>query len=408
MTKILIFFFTLSSFFSYIFTCIHVEDTFKIKLKKINTGDFLKICCNNFCSYLKYDVTKKTYLLIKKNVALYSCTNMMKLYYSNGHSYFTHFLFVNIDQVIEFIDSFEEEKKKFLFWKPFFELIEIIKEKKYIYSPLGYYQKNNFNSKNKLNYYNNNELANHTKKYSICEEKKKKEEDTNTKNDEIFEKCKDYLKKHNKNNIYNMGSLIQNFREIIVEMKKEKIDIFGNSKHVANKFGYSNNIINNNNKNSSNIVEKYNSFHKIWENYLKKNIFIYNPIFLFLFEDQNIWNFSIKEIDTSLDTNYKKKGNMQKKNYKEFLRKEIVLFLFIILTILVQIFLKRKKCKIKAGKKYTKNKYRITQNRLAEIHVEYNNKIQTNVGSKIKDITDEDLINLMAHNKAEIIIVCQP
>ncbi|CRG99643.1 conserved Plasmodium protein, unknown function [Plasmodium relictum] len=413
MTKVFIFFFALNSFFSYIFTCIHVEDTFKIKLNKINTGDFLRICCNNFCSYLRYDVTKKTYLLIKENITSFSCKNTtVKLYYSNEHYfYFSHFIYANINQVNEFVDSFENEKKKIIFWKPFFEFIEIKKGKKYIYKPLGYYQKRKYNnqkknfiSKDKLNDYNNG--VPNTKKFSS--DKKKKNEDTSTKNDNInFEKCKDYLKKYNKNNICNMSSLIQNFKELVVQIKKEKIGIFDNSLHVTENYEYTNNIINNNKKNSGNIIEESSSFHKIYKNYLMKIVLTYNPIFLFLFEDQNIWNFSIKKINTSLDTDYKKKGLMYKKNYKVLLRKEIVILIFIILIILIQIFLKRKKCKIKA-EKYSNKKNKIAENRLAEIHVEYNSKIQTNVGSKIKDITDEDLINLMAHNKAEIIIVCQP
>eukprot|EP00366_Plasmodium_knowlesi_P001231 XP_002258728.1 hypothetical protein, conserved in Plasmodium species [Plasmodium knowlesi strain H] len=48
------------------------------------------------------------------------------------------------------------------------------------------------------------------------------------------------------------------------------------------------------------------------------------------------------------------------------------------------------------------------EKRLAEIHVAYKNKIKTNLGSKIEDIKNEDLINLIAHNKANLIIVCQP
>ncbi|GAB66026.1 hypothetical protein PCYB_081870 [Plasmodium cynomolgi strain B] len=284
-----------------LFNCLHIEDTVKIELHKIGNGDFLKICCADFCSFQKYNVTTKTYLFIKENIILHNCKNGIKLYHSSD--YFFHLAhFVKNDQMIEIVDSFEHEKIKFTVWEPLFEFLSIGGNQKYVYMPLGFYE---------------------------------------------AKKCK---RNHTKGNVIGVDALCDNYGSIEFRLNRGETEPF--------------------------------------------------------YEDPAICDLCAKRM--TIVGEPKRGGKKRYKkwslpSYKSMLKIASLLLLLAILMATIWIFLKRKKCKMKDEKNP-----RCAEKRLAEIHVAYKNKIQTNFGSKIKDITDEDLINLIAHNKAELIIVCQP
>ncbi|SBT79159.1 conserved Plasmodium protein, unknown function [Plasmodium malariae] len=362
------------------------------KMNEMNACLFLKVCCADFCSFLEYDITKKTYLIIRENILLYNCKNIVKLYFSsdNAFFYFTNFIFMEND-IVEIVDSFEKEKRNFTFWKPLFEFLQVDNGKKYIFIPLAYFEIKNCNNKlmkrnESLDKKINNTYDTHKVGFTQLEKKKEvihtteqqKKEDmvilnvpltSNSPNEKkgkfinsLLNRGK-YLPKINfsKSSYYHIGTLIQIFTDLILDIKKEKVNISIDPICLPKNNDASFNSVLNYIDNTSNGCTKqtYSTFHKIYyKNYLFKIILISNPILLFLFEDMTIWNSDKKkDTDTSLYICHKK--NVYKcippKNYKAILEKAAIIFLIIILILLTYILLRNKKLKIKEQKKKKKN-----------------------------------------------------
>ncbi|EUD67477.1 hypothetical protein C922_02183 [Plasmodium inui San Antonio 1] len=433
-----------------LFTCLHVEDTVKIELHKIRSGDFLKICCADFCSFQKYDVTTKTYLFIKEKIILHHCKNGINLYHSI--EYFFHFAhFVKNDQMIEIVDSFEHGKIKFTVWEPLFEFLSIGGGEKYVYMPLGFYEaKKCKRSHTKGNGLGVDPLCDN---YGSIEFSLRKGETEPfyegalqreqyvgsakpAKTDANWNKpppgnkfpCMENLPKEGNPKRYNHGDennscqvdpLMQLFNELMAEREREKNSFF----HHSNTFveegeAYADNVLisyiakKHTHKNTSKPcgsvggISNTSLYLSHCLTPLIKNLLLSNPILIFLFQDPAICDLCAKRMTIVGETTRGGKKRYKKgspPNYKWMIKFASLLFFLAILIATIWIFLKRKKCKMKDEKNP-----RSAKKRLAEIHVAYKSKIQTNFGSKIKDITDEDLINLIAHNKAELIIVCQP
>ncbi|SCN61811.1 conserved Plasmodium protein, unknown function [Plasmodium chabaudi adami] len=375
--------------FSYSFSCLYIEDTIKIKINNIRTGDFIKVCCDDFCSFLDYDVNKKTYLFIKKNnIILYKCKYILKVYNSRNYIfYFTNYIFLkNENSIIEFGDSFENEKGNFTFWKPTFELMNI--KNKYVYIPNGYYEiKKGSNNCIGVNQWNE-------KNKSITS---------------FMQIIKDIILEIKKGNfiffdkIYNQNA--QHTNSILPNCNKEKATTYNGPTFPMMATGKTKKI--------------HMAFYEIY--YLLIDTIFYKPSILIISYISPLWNSIFKIYNTSLNAYlYNNDSNhygywreAEKDNCNKFLK---IYFnniskngtIIILLIALIIFILKRKIWGTKTKQNSKTQSSRGNQNILAEIHVEYKNKVQTNFGSKIKDITDEDLINLIAHNKAETIIVCQP
>ncbi|SBS82730.1 conserved Plasmodium protein, unknown function [Plasmodium ovale] len=432
----------LSLFWNF-FSCLHVEDTVKIELNIVRIGNFLKVCCDDFCSFLSYDTRTKIYLIVKGNIILYNCKNVIKAYYSSdGIFHFAHSVSVKNDEVIEIIDPFEREKRKFTFWKPLFEFLETLEGQKYIYMPLGYYEiekrtdvhlqrVNNYSLAKRGNDLHNAEHVTMERERQICYHLEANKNDNinavvtegSSLNDASISDIRDNSKKGNHRQCAKINfntekrsrvdSLINTFIEFILEIKKEKnSSFFDSAKKLSTQDDEPINCILNGVRSISSRSARHE--HSLVYNktfHFLQEVLIHNPIFLFLLEDSSNWNSTVEKGKTSSDIYHAniKKGNtyVPQNNYKARLI-GIVILLFSILIIVIHIFLRKKKCEMKDGDNVQKEVLKNGEKRLAEIHVEYMNKIQTNFGSKIKDITDEDLINLIALNKAETIVVCQP
>ncbi|CAG9478798.1 unnamed protein product [Plasmodium vivax] len=438
-----------------LFTCLHIEDTVKVELPKIGSGDFLKICCADFCSFQKYDVTTKTYLFIKENIILHNCKNGINLYHSSD--YFFHLAhFVKNDRMVEIVDSFEHQKVKFTVWEPLFELLSIGGGQKYVHMPLGFYEakkcRRSHTKGNAIggntpwdNYGSADFELNRGGNEPFCEgalEGKRVGDAKAAKAAKLamtnanWNKappgnkfvCTEHLPKGGNTKRYHYGDennscqvdpLMQLFNELMAEREKEKNSFFHHSNgftqgseahadnvlisYIAKKFGQ---------RHTSKLCAPGGGIseatlylsHRLTP--LIKNLLLSNPILIFLFEDPAICGLCAKRttiVGEPTRGGKKKNKKWSPPNYKSMLKSASILLLLAILMATIWILLKRKKCKMKDEKIP-----RGAEKRLAEIHVAYKNKIQTNFGSKIKDITDEDLINLIAHNKAELIIVCQP
>ncbi|CDU19272.1 conserved Plasmodium protein, unknown function [Plasmodium yoelii] len=379
--------------FPYFFSCLYVEDTIKIKINNIRTGDFIKVCCDDFCSFLDYDVNKKTYLFIKENnIILYKCNYILKVYNSRNYIfYFINYIFLkNENSIIEFGDSFENEKGDFTFWKPNFELMYI--KNKYVYIPNGYYEiKKASNNCMGINPWNG-------KNKSITS---------------FMQIIKDFILEIKKgnfiifDNIYKQNA--QYTSSILPNCNKEKITTYNGIAFPMMTTGKTKKI--------------HTPFYEIY--YLLIDTILYNPFILIISYISPLWNSIIKKYNATLNVylynndnnHYDYWGQTEKDKYNKFIKiyiknisknKTIIILLITIIIFICIFILKRKIWGIKTQQNTKTKSSRVNQNILAEIHVEYKNKVQTNFGSKIKDITDEDLINLIAHNKAETIIVCQP
>ncbi|KEG03392.1 conserved Plasmodium protein, unknown function [Plasmodium vinckei vinckei] len=375
--------------FLYSFSCLYIEDTIKIKINNIRTGDFIKICCDDFCSFLDYDVNKKTYLFIKKNnIILYKCKHILKVYNSRNYIfYFINYIFLkNENSIIEFGDSFENEKGNFTFWKPTFEFMNI--KNKYVYIPNGYYEIKKVSS----NCIKSNEW--NEKHKSITS---------------FMQIIKDFILEIKKGNFIIFDNIYKQNEQltssILSNCNKEKTTTYNPTTFPMMTAGKTKNI--------------YMTIYEIY--YLLIDAIFYKPSILIISYILPLWNSIFKKYNTSLnvylynnDSNHcgywgqveKDKCNkFLKINFNNISKNGTIIILLIALIIFI---LKRKTWKTKTQQNSKTQNSRVNQNILAEIHVEYKNKVQTNFGSKIKDITDEDLINLIAHNKAETIIVCQP
>ncbi|VWU51839.1 conserved membrane protein, unknown function [Hepatocystis sp. ex Piliocolobus tephrosceles] len=505
-------------FFVYPISCVFVEDTIKIHLNKINTNDFLKVCCGDFCSFFEYDIDKKTYLIFKSDFDLYKCDYVVELYTStNNIFHLEHLLFLNNKKIIEVLDPYKNEKKKINLWTPSFEVLENKREQQHFYQPLGYNEKQKKkNNSNNVgindnttinNYIDNSELRmlNKFLKNKDIHKNVNKDIHKNVNKDIHKNVNKDIHKNVNKDIHNNVNKDIQKnvnkdiHKNVNTKMNKKmnkEINKKINKEINKTHYEYVNNKVN------KQLLEKYtnqtntngiypnsytmNNSKKVNNNSYKNNIQIIDDFFL---EKKNKLNESPKkdfeknknyvhkQDDTTIDKhpfyqvqnepsditiknrnlfyqiyymmynfinkknyiinrtfissneadhflyNQTKNTNLNKYDnrnnyilfiiYKTFENKATVLVTFLTLLVVFIFLFKKKEGKQSVTLKQpiqnlaepNLQKYEKTP---AEIHVQYMNKVQTNFGSKIKNITDNDLINLMANNNAETIVICQP
>ncbi|SPJ10505.1 conserved Plasmodium membrane protein, unknown function [Plasmodium sp. DRC-Itaito] len=491
---------SLVSFILYIhlLSCLYVEDTLKIPLMDIKSGDYIKLCCDIFCSFYKYDIFKKTFFFFKKenNITLYSCYDIIKIYYSKKYLfYFSTYINVEQNPIIEIVDSFDKVKiSRYVFFTPLFEYITTKKNNMVYYIPFGYYKfkklknkmlnnkkthsnNNNNNNNNiflinkqKLNYtYEQDKNQINKLKEDIFKDNKYKENRKNNKYTTFRKNCFTYIiplffyytksmnlkkcipqiikynihtcKNNNNNYYYYYYHIYCNcYYSYCYTKKKNYILFIGHKKIIFKEFIFNkckifqyiieekeknklilyNNIILHNN-----MIKKY----KTYKNPVEAEIYkflemlsfnnTYNPQILYSKDMEIITSHTIKRNNRKDIKNYNENKNIKiivnSSNYN-YEKTQSILFLLICLLFMfffllfIYVIIRGKKYKNNIqNKEINKNIYKDKNfKRLAQIHVEYKKKIQTNIGSKIKDITDHDLIKLITYNKAETIVVCQP
>ncbi|SOS78738.1 conserved Plasmodium membrane protein, unknown function [Plasmodium sp. gorilla clade G1] len=497
-------------------TCLYVEDTLKISLMNIKSGDYIKLCCDIFCSFYKYDIFKKTFFFLKKenNITLYNCYGVIKIYYSKKYLfYFSTYINVEQNNIIEIIDSFDKVKiSRYVFFTPLFEYITTKKNNMVYYIPFGYYKfgklknkmlnhkkthNNNNNNNNTSLIINNQKIyytyEQHTKqinkfKQDIFKHNKYKQDRKNNKYKTVrkYKKCTTFRKncftyiiplffyyiksmnlkkcipQHIKYNIHtsnnnnnNNNNSNNNFSSsssyyyycccyfFYYTKKKHYILSLGHNKLLLQKIIFNKckifqHIIEQNEKNKlrlymyDNIIFHNNMMKKKkqYNNFVEAEIYKFLEILLFSNSYKKPHILYSKDIEIIESHTVKKNNRKDIKNYNENKRIKIIvnssnykyektqsilflliclLFMFFFLLFIYVIIRKKQNKKNVQNKEINKNTYNEKNlKRLAEIHVEYKKKIQTNLGSKIKDITNRDLIKLITYNKADSIVVCQP
>ncbi|KYN99467.1 putative membrane protein [Plasmodium gaboni] len=468
--------------------CLYVEDTLKIPLADIKSGDYIKFCCDLFCSFYKYDIFKKTFIFLKKenNITVYNCYGIIKVYYSKKYLfYFSTFINVEQNNIIEIVDSFDKDKiSRYVFFTPLFEYTTTKKNNMVYYIPFGYYKfkklknetlnhkktHNNDNNifsinKQKVNYYTYGQHIQQINKLKEDIYKYKKNRKNNKyiifiKNSSTYiiplsfyynnsmnlKKCIPQLIKYNihtsnnninNNNYYYYYNYCYYFccyyikKNYILSMGQKKL-IF--KEFIFNKYKEFQYIIEQNEKNklilyvNYNMTKKYKTYNNLIDTEIYKFLEIlffnnthHNPQILYSKYMDIITSHNIKNNNNNINRdikNYNENKNIElldnSSNYKDqqtqsMLFLSICLFMFFFLLFIYVIIRGKKNKNNLINKEINNNPYKEKNfKRLAEIHVEYKKKIQTNLGSKIKDITDHDLIKLITYNKAETIVVCQP
>ncbi|KOB86371.1 hypothetical protein PFDG_02093, partial [Plasmodium falciparum Dd2] len=360
--------------------------------------------------------------------------------------YFSTYINVEQNNIIEIIDSFDKVKiSRYVFFTPLFEYITTKKNNMVYYIPFGYYKfgklKNKMlNDKKTHNNNNNNNnntslIINNQKIYYTYEQHTKQ---INKFKEDIFKHNK--YKQDRKNNKYTtvrkykkctifrkncFTYIIPLFFYYIKSMNLKKCI----PQHIKYNIHTSNN--NNNNSNSNNHFSSSSSYYYYcccyFFYYTKKKHYILSLGHNKLLLQKIIFNKYMEIIESHT---VKKNNRKDIKNYNENKRIKIIvnssnykyektqsilflliclLFMFFFLLFIYVIIRKKQNKKNVQNKEINKNTYNEKNlKRLAEIHVEYKKKIQTNLGSKIKDITNRDLIKLITYNKADSIVVCQP